>query len=100
MKIYQLGQLPEEIYPAVGGKAKGLDLLVRHHFNVPGGFVITEVDEIDEAAVCQAFDALQAEEVSVRSSASNEDRSVASNAGQYETCLFVDRPHLMESIRK
>lgn len=100
MKIYQLGQLPEEIYPAVGGKAKGLDLLVRHHFNVPGGFVITEVDEIDEAAVCQAFDALQAEQVSVRSSASNEDRSVASNAGQYETCLFVDRPHLMESIRK
>ena len=22
MKIYQLGQLPEEIYPLVGGKAK------------------------------------------------------------------------------
>ena len=28
MKIYQLGQLPEEIYPLVGGKAKGLDMLV------------------------------------------------------------------------
>ena len=36
----------------------------------------------------------------MRSSASNEDQSVASNAGQYETCLFVDRLHLLESIRK
>lgn len=35
MKIYQLGQLPEEIYPLVGGKAKGLDMLVRQGFSVP-----------------------------------------------------------------
>ena len=100
MKIYHLGQLPEEIYPAVGGKAKGLDMLVRQRFPVPKGFVITEVDEIDEDAVCRAFDALGVEQVSVRSSASNEDRSAASNAGQYETCLFVDRRHLVESIRR
>ena len=43
---------------------------------------------------------MKAEKVSVRSSASNEDQSSASNAGQYETCLFVDRSHLMESVKK
>ena len=100
MKIYRLGTLPQELYPEVGGKAKGLDMLVRHNFAVPRGFVITDIDEIDEAAVYQAFDTMEAAQVSVRSSASNEDRSSASNAGQYETCLFVDREHLMESIRK
>ncbi|MBR4646662.1 MAG: hypothetical protein IKO75_06090 [Bacteroidales bacterium] len=100
MKIYQLGQLPEEIYPSVGGKAKGLDMLVRHGFIVPKGFVITDTEQIDEEAVYQAFDAMNAEKVSVRSSASNEDQSSASNAGQYETCLFVDRSHLMESVKK
>ncbi len=100
MKIYQLGQLPEEIYPSVGGKAKGLDMLVRHGFTVPKGFVITNTDQIDEEAIYQAFDAMKAEKVSVRSSASNEDQSSASNAGQYETCLFVDHSHLMESVKK
>jgi len=100
MKIYQLGQLPEEIYPSVGGKAKGLDMLVRHGFIVPKGFVITDTEQIDEEAVYQAFDAMNAEKVSVRSSASNEDQSSASNAGQYETCLFVDRSHLMGSVKK
>ena len=100
MRIYQLGQLPEELYPAVGGKAKGLDLLVRHGFQVPRGFVITDIDHLDEDAVYQAFDNLDAPLVSVRSSASNEDQAGASNAGQYETCLFVDRLHLVESIGK
>ena len=100
MNIYQLGQLPEEIYPSVGGKAKGLDMLVRHGFTVPKGFVITNTDQIDEEAIYQAFDDMKAEKVSVRSSASNEDQSSASNAGQYETCLFVDRSHLMESVKK
>ena len=100
MKIYQLGELPEELYSKVGGKAKGLDLLIRHHFKVPKGFVITDIDQIDEEAVYQAFDAMNVGQVSVRSSASNEDQSGASNAGQYETCLFVDRHHLLESVQK
>ena len=100
MKIYPLGELPESLYAKVGGKAKGLDLLIRHRFTVPKGFVVTDIDQIDEEAVYQAFDSLNVLQVSVRSSASNEDQSVASNAGQYETCLFVDRLHLLESIRK
>ena len=98
--IYTLGTLPQELYPGVGGKAKGLDLLVRNGFRVPAGFVITDLDTLDEGAVYQAFDALGVNLVSVRSSASNEDRPEASNAGQYETCLFVDRAHLMQSVQK
>ena len=35
MKIYPLGELPESLYAKVGGKAKGLDLLIRHRFTVP-----------------------------------------------------------------
>lgn len=100
MKLYQLGQLPEEIYPAVGGKAKGLDQMLKQGFRVPKGFVITGTDSIDEVAVFQAFDALNVPQVSVRSSASNEDTESASNAGQYETCLFVERQSLMRSIQK
>ena len=100
MTIYQLGQVPEAVYPAVGGKASGLDRLVRHHYSVPKGFVVTDIDTLDEDALYHAFDALKAKQVSVRSSASNEDQSDASNAGQYETCLYVDRPHLLESVRK
>jgi len=100
MTIYRLGRLPDDIYASVGGKAKGLDLLARHQFPIPKGFVMTEIDRIDEDAVYRAFDALEARWVSVRSSASNEDQSTVSNAGQYETCLFVDRLHLLESIEK
>lgn len=100
MKIYQLGQLPEDMYSKVGGKAMGLDLLVKNRFSVPNGFIISDTDTIDEKAVLEAFDALGVTQVSVRSSASNEDRDSASNAGQYETYLFVSRAQLLESIRK
>lgn len=100
MKIYQLGQLPEDLYPIVGGKAAGLDLLVKNRFSVPKGFVISDTDTIDEEAVLEAFDALGVKQVSVRSSASNEDGANASNAGQYETFLFVSRSQLLESIGK
>lgn len=100
MKIYQLGNLPQEIYANAGGKASGLDLLVKNGFTVPGGFVLSELEELNEDAVYQAFDALGTAHVSVRSSASNEDGAQASHAGQYDTFLFVDREHLLESVRK
>lgn len=100
MKIFELGKLPEALYAGVGGKASGLDLLVKNGFTVPPGFVITDIDTVAEDAVYQAFDSLKVDKVSVRSSASNEDGAKASNAGQYETYLFVDRAHLVESIQK
>ena len=100
MKIYQLGQLPEDMYPKVGGKAMGLDLLVKNRFSVPKGFVVSETDTIDDNALLEAFDALGVEQVSVRSSASNEDGVSASNAGQYETFLYISRSQLSESVKK
>lgn len=99
MTIYQLGQIPEALYPAIGGKASGLDLLIRKGFPVPRGFVLSQLDSLDEEGILQAFDALDVKLVSVRSSASNEDQSNVSNAGQYETCLFVERSTLIDSIR-
>lgn len=100
MKVYQLGNIPEAACARVGGKASGLDLLIKNAFNVPRGFVITDIDTLDEGAVYEAFDALKASKVSVRSSASNEDGIHASNAGQYDTFLFVERGQLMERIRQ
>ena len=100
MNIYRLGTVPEELYDSIGGKAKGLDMLVRQGFDVPSGFVITDTENIDDAAVYAAFDALNVPQVSVRSSASNEDQSGVSNAGQYETYLFVNRENLIECIRQ
>ena len=100
MRIFQLGKLSEHLYQETGGKAAGLDLLIKNSFTVPPGFVIADLDTLDEAAVYKAFDALAAPQVSVRSSASNEDGAMASHAGQYETYLFVDRAHLVESIQK
>lgn len=100
MKLYSIGELPENIYGEVGGKARGLDLLSKRGYTVPAGFVISDLDSLDEDAVLSAFDALGAGTVSVRSSASNEDGSGSSNAGQYETFLFVERSHLIESVEK
>ena len=68
MRIFALGNLPEAVYATVGGKASGLDLLLKNGFTVPPGFVITDLDALDEDAVYEAFDALKADKVSVRSS--------------------------------
>lgn len=101
MKIIALGDLEQDIYSQVGGKARGLDFLKKHHYNIADGFVVTgigtpgdpELEEIEKA-----FDALGTERVSVRSSASNEDGGTYSNAGQYETCLDVRREDLKNAV--
>ena len=100
MNIFNIGNIPEDYYSSIGGKAKGLDILSRNGFNVPKGFVITNIDKVDEEEIYKAFDALKLKTVSVRSSASNEDASEASNAGQYETILFVNRDNLIDSIKR
>ena len=46
------------------------------------------------------FDKLNTDEVSVRSSAGNEDGNEKSFAGQYETYLNVNKYNLLESIKK
>lgn len=103
MKIYSLGQLPENIYASIGGKAKGLDILIKNGYRVPEGFVIADIEnpsENDFDAIRRAFDGLQTDKVSVRSSASNEDGNEYSNAGQYETCLNVTADGLKEAVEK
>lgn len=100
MKIYKLGDIPENLHPYIGGKARGLDLLIKNGFSVPKGFMITDIDEINKKVIYEAYDALKIEKVSVRSSASNEDNEHASNAGQFETYLFVNRDNLIESVKK
>ena len=100
MKIYNLGQIPENKYSDIGGKAKGLDLLIKNNFNVPKGFLITDIDLIDEKMIYDTFDSFNFKMVSVRSSASNEDLLNKSNAGQFDTFLFVERNSLIESIKK
>ena len=100
MKIYTLGNIPESLYPSIGGKASGLDELIKKGFNVPKGFLITEIDNIDEEEIFKTFDELKLKKVSVRSSASNEDKECNSNAGQYDTYLFVNKDNLIESINK
>lgn len=53
-----------------------------------------------ENEIYAEFDKLDTEEVSVRSSAGNEDGASKSFAGQYETCLNVTRKNLLEAIKK
>ena len=103
MRIIELGALEETLYDRVGGKARGLDFLKKHGYNIAEGFVVTELDRLGEAEhdrIAAAFDAMGAECVSVRSSASNEDGDAYSNAGQYETCLDVRREDLKTAVEK
>lgn len=100
MNIYKLGEIPIETYPNIGGKARGLDMLIKKGFNVPCGFVITEIDNLNEDEIYSLFDEMNMETVSVRSSATLEDGNNYSSAGQFETYLFVKRDELISSINK
>src|SRR6185295_4003099 len=93
----------------VGGKGANLGKLVRAGFPVPSGFVVgTRAFEFAREAlgeaggipqtipaevmeeICQAYRAMGAGPVAVRSSATAEDMAAASMAGQYETYLDVE----------
>ena len=94
----------------VGGKAINLGNLIRAGFSVPGGFVVTTAAY--RGAHGQGMGGVLAEEiraayrrmgsptVAVRSSATAEDLSDASMAGQYETFLDVTgEDGLLEAVR-
>jgi phosphohistidine swiveling domain-containing protein len=96
-----------------GGKAVNLGILLRAGFAVPGGFCVTtdayrywagtkseEIpsDLVDE--VLRAYRAMGSPSVAVRSSATAEDMSEASMAGQYDTFLDItDEDSLLNRIR-
>ncbi|MBE5730979.1 MAG: hypothetical protein E7350_03420 [Clostridiales bacterium] len=101
MKIFEIGKLDQKLYPEVGGKARGLDFLARHGNLIADGFIVTDIDKVGDdelAGIYGAFDRLNAERVSVRSSASREDGGDFSSAGQYETCLDVKRDGLIKAV--
>lgn len=103
MIILNIGKVDEKLYRSIGGKAKGLDQLKKAGFNVPKGFIITDIDKLtknDEKTLLKHFKKLNVKQVSVRSSASNEDGVSFSAAGQYETCLYVTKENFIESVNK
>ncbi len=73
----------------VGGKAAGLGELMAEDFNVPNGFVVTDIEDIAglTSAVEIAYDELGGGRVAVRSSSIAEDGDKYSFAGQYDTFL-------------
>ncbi|MBS3734705.1 MAG: hypothetical protein KGY99_07240 [Phycisphaerae bacterium] len=83
----------------VGGKAINLARLLAAGFPVPSGFVVTTnayracgggpIDETVAEAIRQSYRRIGSPVVAVRSSATAEDTSTASMAGQYETLLDV-----------
>ncbi len=101
MKIYRLGNVPRHRQNEIGGKARGLDFLERNGFRIAEGYAVLDVEEVDpyEEDFYRIFDDIGAEEVSVRSSASDEDGENFSNAGQYETVLNVRRENLIDAVR-
>lgn len=82
----------------VGGKAATLARLFTN-FTIPNGFVVLPEDIVDERVIA-AFDDLQVDKVAVRSSATHEDGTQTSWAGQLETFLNVERDNLLQAIQK
>ena len=90
MKIYDLARLPNQELENVGGKTKGLNLLMNFGFDVPNGFVLIDAEADNDFE--EAYSYYQSKglgKVAVRSSATIEDGANFSNAGQYETFLNV-----------
>ncbi len=95
--IYQMNRLTDDMLETVGGKARGLCLLHRCGLNVPDGFVVVGAD--NETAVQAAADHYEKSglgTVAVRSSATAEDGTDFSSAGQYSTCLNVTDKHAVK----
>jgi pyruvate,water dikinase len=102
-----------------GGKGASLGRLIRGGFPVPPGFVVTtrayrmaheaalctsgSIELTPEMAeeICQAYRAMGAGTVAVRSSATAEDLASASMAGQCETILDVEgETNLPDAVRR
>jgi len=127
--VRSLDELTAADLPEAGGKGANLGELRRAHFSVPDGFVITSAAYALAAeaagvtgetpatarvrlaaspvpagiadAIREAYRALGAPEVAVRSSATAEDLPDASFAGQQDTLLGVSgEDALLDAVRK
>ena len=91
MKIFDLSSIPSDMLQSVGGKAKGLNQLINMGFKVPDGFILFDViEQNDYEEAYEYYKGKELGKVAVRSSATIEDGTNFSNAGQYETFLNVD----------
>ncbi len=89
-KLFDLDSIPAEFLASVGGKARGLDQLIRNGYQVPQAFVVADIKDGEELAnVVEKYHALGMEKVSVRSSATLEDGDDFSAAGQFSSFLNV-----------
>jgi len=89
-KIYSIDQIPAELLPDVGGKARGLNQLIKFGNPVPEAFIVTDTDDgdsLDDAV--ELYGRMGFDRVSVRSSATLEDGNDYSAAGQFSTFLNV-----------
>lgn len=116
ISLFTLDLIDSRDTTLVGGKAANLGRLIRAGFPVPDGFVVTtrgyrfareasngNGDSLPHELADQirlAYERMGRGKVAVRSSATAEDTSAASMAGQYETFLHVhDEPSLLDAIR-
>lgn len=94
MDVIRLSEIDASMIGLVGGKAAGLGEVIRMGTRVPDGFCLTvrahESGTIPEQALLEAYHALSAGRMAVRSSATAEDLPAASFAGQQDTILDVE----------
>ena len=103
MQIHNLGKIPSNLLPHVGGKARGLDKLVKCGYKVPEGFVVVDLNLDNENELNIAFEFYNnsgLDTVAVRSSASVEDGSEFSYAGQFVTKLGVDKDNFIDALKE
>lgn len=101
MEIKNFKDLEENTMEIIGGKGLSLVKMTRAGFNVPKGFVVPvefELSETNKKDILSSFDALNVSKVAVRSSATVEDGSKNSWAGQFSSYLNISRDNLIEHI--
>ena len=89
----------------IGGKAFNLAKLKRAGFNVPAFFIITtkadgKMSGQLKKQIFQNLKKLKTPNFAVRSSATCEDKNLASFAGQFESYLGVGKKDLIKAVRK
>ena len=109
--IRKFDEIGKHERPLCGGKGSSLADLFQKGFNVPDGFIIltTAFKKCDRKngfshdlaeEIYKYFDDLDTEYVAVRSSASAEDGTQDSWAGQFDTYLYTSRKDLLKNIKK
>lgn len=90
MEIFAIGEIPQSLLAAAGGKARSLDILTRAGLPVPKGFAIFGMKPDDDPKPAVALWKRKGlGKVAIRSSATLEDGVAFSNAGQFATFLNV-----------